>query len=74
MPILVADQITDDDVEYYGLPIPYYNTTIFEFTPFESGAWDGPAAFTPTEYLGTTFSNGAPANSSLCVEGYDRAR
>ena len=28
MPIIVADQITPDDVEYYGLPVPYYNATI----------------------------------------------
>lgn len=28
MPIVVATQITDDDVEYYGLQVPYYNSTI----------------------------------------------
>jgi hypothetical protein len=28
MPILNSDQITDDDVEYYGLKVPFYNCTI----------------------------------------------
>jgi hypothetical protein len=28
LPIIIANQITDDDVEYYGLKIPYFNSTI----------------------------------------------
>jgi hypothetical protein len=31
MPIIVADRIVPGDVEYYGLPIPYYNATIVSF-------------------------------------------
>ena len=48
------------------------NTTIFEFNPFEFGSWDH-NKFADIEYLGTTFDNGSPVNSSQCVNGFDNA-
>ncbi|KAK8209794.1 lysophospholipase [Phyllosticta capitalensis] len=46
--------------------------TQYEFSPLEFGSWDsGVAAFVPTEYLGSSLSNGAPSGSD-CVTGYDQ--
>lgn len=56
--------------EYNG--VESINTTIFEFNPFEFGSWDH-NKFADIEYLGTTFDNGSPANSSECVNGFDNA-
>lgn len=48
------------------------NTTIFEFNPFEFGSWEH-KKFANIEYLGTSFENGSPANSTQCVNGFDNA-
>ncbi|EXJ89618.1 hypothetical protein A1O3_02685 [Capronia epimyces CBS 606.96] len=77
LPLFVANRLSDDDVEFFGIKVPYSNSTIFEMTPFEFGAWQasagGATGFLPTEYLGTTLYNGSVTNSSDCVVGFDRA-
>ncbi|KAL1966527.1 hypothetical protein VTN77DRAFT_4449 [Rasamsonia byssochlamydoides] len=53
-----------------GECLPGPNATIYEFTPYEFGTWDSDvSAFTPTQYLGTSLSNGQPTGS--CVVNYD---
>ncbi|EKG20474.1 hypothetical protein MPH_02197 [Macrophomina phaseolina MS6] len=50
---------------------PAADGTQYEFTPYEFGSWDtGVAAFTPTQYLGSHYSNGA-ATAEGCVTGFD---
>jgi lysophospholipase len=51
-----------------------FNITSYEVTPLEFGSWAGGRiqAFIPTEYLGTTMSNGSAANSSECARGFDK--
>ncbi|KAK7730049.1 hypothetical protein SLS57_001709 [Botryosphaeria dothidea] len=50
---------------------PDADGTQYEFTPYEFGSWDsGVAAFTPTKYLGSSYSNGAATNEG-CVTGFD---
>lgn len=47
----------------------------YEMTPYEFGSWVEPAdSFANMEYLGTTMMNGKPANSSVCVKGFDRLK
>lgn len=46
----------------------------YDVTPLEFGAWTGVKAFSPIKYLGTTFVDGKPKNTSACVRGFDRAR
>lgn len=73
-PILQLADINKNDVEYFGFQIPSVNTTIYDITPFEFGAWSGSVnAFTPTEWLGTRLQNGSTVNASACVRGFDRA-
>lgn len=49
------------------------NATIYEFNPFEFGAWDrGLRLFYPVEYLGTQMNDGKPGNET-CVKGFDYA-
>ncbi|KAK5270578.1 hypothetical protein LTR99_005020 [Exophiala xenobiotica] len=76
MPIFQAARLTDDDVKFYGMKVPYANSSLFEMTPFEFGSWtgsDGSATgFTPMEYMGTKLHDGKVTNSSTCVIGYDR--
>ena len=50
------------------------NNTIYEQNPFETGSWIGGRvqAFIPTRFFGTSMSNGKPANSSMCVTGFDK--
>lgn len=46
--------------------------TYYEFTPFEFGSWRGRVkAFLDMEFLGTPLKGGAPANASICINGYD---
>ncbi|KIW24757.1 uncharacterized protein PV07_10451 [Cladophialophora immunda] len=77
MPIFQAVRLTDDDVKFYGVEVPYSNSSIFELTPFEYGSSTGSAGlatgFTPMEFMGTELRNGTVTNSSACVRGYDRA-
>ncbi|KAG9793246.1 Lysophospholipase 1 [Exophiala dermatitidis] len=77
MPLFQANRLTDDDIEFFGIKVPYGNSSIIEMNPFELGAWQGSAGsatgFMPTEYLGTVLQNGSLSNSSECVVGYDRA-
>src|ERR1700760_3050546 len=40
-PMWQAALSTPDDIEFFGLKVPYYNATLFEFSPFEFGAWQG---------------------------------
>jgi lysophospholipase len=51
---------------------PPSNGSIWEFTPYEFGAW-GPevAAFIPTAFLGCSLSNGVPISSNSCIANYD---
>lgn len=56
---------------FNGECTPGPNATTYEFTPYEFGSWDSDvSAFTPTEYLGTSLSNGQPTEES-CVANYD---
>ncbi|KAL2002180.1 hypothetical protein VTN02DRAFT_477 [Thermoascus thermophilus] len=56
---------------FNGECTPGPNATTYEFTPYEFGSWDSDvSAFTPTEYLGTSLSNGQPTERS-CVVNYD---
>ena len=48
------------------------NTTIFEFNPFEFGSWEH-EKFANIEYLGTSFKDGSPVNSTQCVNNFDNA-
>ncbi|CAH0020252.1 unnamed protein product [Clonostachys rhizophaga] len=51
-----------------------FNLTSYEVTPFEFGSWAGGRvqAFIPTQYLGTSMSNGKPQNDSVCAVGFDK--
>lgn len=51
---------------------PGPNATIYEFNPFEFGSWDSDvSAFALTQYLGTSMSDGQPAQTNSCVVNYD---
>ena len=55
-----------------GQCYPVKNSPLFEFSPYEFGSWDaGVASFIPTNIMGTTFKNGAPAVKGVCEEGFD---
>ena len=57
-----------------GMCIPAYNASQFEFTPYAFGSWDlGIRAFTPIEFLGTSYNNSQTPANGLCVIGYDNA-
>ena len=65
-PIFVADGVNTFD----GQCIPNATGTQYELHPYEFGSWDaGVRAFTPTQYLGTSVTNGAPATP--CTVNYD---
>ncbi|KAJ6445661.1 LOW QUALITY PROTEIN: lysophospholipase plb1 [Purpureocillium lavendulum] len=51
-----------------------FNLTSYEVTPFEFGSWLGGRVqgFVPTQWLGTSMSNGTAQNGSECVRGFDR--
>ncbi|KAH7370001.1 lysophospholipase [Rhexocercosporidium sp. MPI-PUGE-AT-0058] len=50
--------------------LPPADAPFWEFTPFETGSWDSRiAAFTPTKYLGTSLSAGAPTGQ--CTTAYE---
>ena len=54
-----------------GECIPGPGAATYELTPFDFGSWDtGVSAFTQTEYLGTSLSNGVPTKGS-CIKNYD---
>lgn len=56
---------------FEGQCVPGPNATIMESHPYEFGSWDAQlSAFTPTQYLGTTLTNGVPTTGS-CVVNYD---
>ncbi|MCJ1478830.1 hypothetical protein MMC13_007514 [Lambiella insularis] len=56
---------------FLGQCLPGPNATIIELHPYEFGSWDaGLSAFTPTQYLGSALSNGAPTTGT-CVVNYD---
>lgn len=66
MPIIIADGRLPNEVLIPG------NATIFEFNPYEMGSWDPTLyGFSPLQYLGTNFTNGATDSSSSCVTGLD---
>lgn len=53
-----------------GQCVPNLSSTQYEFTPYEFGSWDsGVAAFTKTQYLGTSMNNGVP--SGQCITNFD---
>ncbi|KAI5200048.1 lysophospholipase [Aureobasidium subglaciale] len=67
---------------FEGQCIPRENGTQYEFakhdpltvqqTPYEFGSWDSDInAFTPTAYLGSKLTNGAPTISNQCIKNYD---
>lgn len=76
VPILVTtsrvseqQQMTNDSTSV----IPLSNTG-FEISPFTFGSFQPTlSAYIPIEYLGTELSNGQPANSSSCVNGFQNA-
>ncbi|KAH8598887.1 lysophospholipase [Bisporella sp. PMI_857] len=65
--------ITAQTVDLSGTScIPPQNASVWEFTPYEFGSWDPTVgAFTPTAYLGSSLSGGAPVSSSSCFTKYD---
>jgi lysophospholipase len=75
-PMWQSPMSTPNDVEFYHLKVPFYNATIYEWSPLEigawsSGEWSGPGAFFPIKYLGTKMADGKPVDD--CVVGFDRA-
>ncbi|CAO1619197.1 unnamed protein product [Jaminaea pallidilutea] len=61
-PIVVADARDEGEI------IIASNDSIYEFTPYEFGTWNGVQAFFPTRLLGSNVTNG---DMNRCVEGYD---
>ncbi|KAK7215051.1 hypothetical protein V2G26_003054 [Clonostachys chloroleuca] len=81
MPIMVlAEVIPGKSPEIGKIMYPGFNSTnqfnltSYEVTPFEFGSWAGGRvqAFIPTQYLGTSMSNGKPQNDSVCAVGFDK--
>lgn len=70
-PMWQAPQGTPNDIEFFGIKIPFYNATMYEWNPLEFGAWQGISSFFPTKYLGTKMSDGKPVDQ--CIVGFDRA-
>lgn len=73
MPLFQVAQGAPDHIIGYDIAGPDSGdkVTLFEWNPFEFGAWNGPKAFFPTKYLGTDMLDGAPVDQ--CVVGFDRA-
>ncbi|RMZ76751.1 hypothetical protein DV737_g4722, partial [Chaetothyriales sp. CBS 132003] len=56
---------------FEGECLPGPNATQYELHPYEFGSWDdGVGAFTPTEYIGSSLSNGSPTTGT-CIRNYD---
>jgi lysophospholipase len=69
-PIITALSVPEQDL--FGKCDPADNATQYEFTPYEFGSWDqGVKAFTRTETLGTTLSDGKVLTNGTCVRGFD---
>lgn len=62
LPLWQAAASAPNDAEFFGLLAPSYNATLYEWSPFEFGAWKGPSAFFSTQYLGTKMVDGQPAD------------
>jgi len=55
----------------HGQCYPTLNATIFEFHPYEYGAWDGGiSAFALTQYMGSNLTDGQPTHGT-CTIHYD---
>ncbi len=66
-PIMTA---LNDNIKQ-GYCVPQANASVWEFTPFEFGSWAPDInAFTLSQYLGSSLSNGVPTEST-CVNGFD---
>nr|POF02220.1 lysophospholipase 3 [Quercus suber] len=70
-PLFQSAQAKRSDPMAYGILEPDFNATLFEYTPLEFGAWNGPEAFFPMQFLGTRMNNSIPNGN--CVNGFDRA-
>ena len=69
-PFPIITQTNADVVN--GQCIPTSAGAIWEFSPYEFGAWQsGVRAFVPTKYLGTTLKAGKVKSSAACTEGFD---
>lgn len=65
-PILVAEGRSPGD------KIVSFNSTMYEFNPFEMGSWDADVyGFAPTQYLGTNMTAGNVTTGHQCVVGFD---
>ena len=71
LPMWQAAASAANDEVHLGILLPKDNSTLYEISPFEFGAWDGPSAFFPTQYLGTKMIDGAPASPDNCVTSFD---
>ncbi|GAA5892136.1 hypothetical protein JCM6882_005704 [Rhodosporidiobolus microsporus] len=75
-PIVVTTSRVSEDQQVSGQSstvIPLSNTQ-FEITPFSFGSFDPTlAARIAVEYMGTQLNNGAPANTSACVNNFENA-
>lgn len=57
---------------FQGECLPGPNATTYELTPYEFGSFDaGVSAFTSSQYLGSSLSNGAPTTPGACIMNYD---
>lgn len=57
---------------FQGECLPGPNATQYELAPFEFGSFDaGVSAFTPSQYLGSSLSNGVPTTPGSCIVNYD---
>ncbi|PSK35009.1 Lysophospholipase 1 [Elsinoe australis] len=57
---------------FQGQCTPQFNSTQYEFTPYEFGSWDaGIRAFTNAAFLGTNQTNNAPTSRLRCTINYD---
>lgn len=57
---------------FQGECLPGPNATTYELTPYEFGSFDaGVSAFTPSQYLGSSLSNGIPTTPGSCIVNYD---
>ena len=66
-PMIIADGRNPDEL------ILSFNSTVFEFNPFEMGSWDPSLyAFAPIEYLGSDFEDGSIKKDGDCVQGFDQ--
>ena len=72
MPIIIAAEREPGEV------VIAENATVWEFTPFEFGAWaigsddKTQGLFMPIEYLGSSINNGQP--NGTCYKGFDQLR